>query len=253
MNDKAIKSMEEQDALSKSRGILTGRFLVFSYADGAAHYLITKENTKTVRIEHIRLGGDDWMIPEYGAGTNIPKDHALKNLHRRDGLNAMFSNADQAREDFWNNQVIGSILHYREGNETFVRGKVVQDGTGKVGFKKIGLVGNWRKWDLPFRTRSGSVTEGGYHAKQVAEGVWCQPHETDIYESPKFNRARCLMDPSTLPMINLTVPDMTPEEFNKSLLHLALDTVKQMVEERDNDNPTVTIQAIINKLQAHLK
>jgi len=78
------KKLLEMDIQAANAGNLEGRFVDHPIADGKALYFITKENKKTVTIEHLELGGDDYYLPAWGAKATIPKEFALDNVKARD-------------------------------------------------------------------------------------------------------------------------------------------------------------------------
>lgn len=73
------KILLQQNTDAMTNDTLLGRLLSHPYADGAAYYVVTKVNKKTVRI-HVVFGlGDDWVLPAWGHETSIP-------IHRLDAF-----------------------------------------------------------------------------------------------------------------------------------------------------------------------
>jgi hypothetical protein len=93
LHEANFKAMQECDEKAKSEGVLLGRYLAESYADGHAYYKIVKVNKATVRIQVVRGIGDDWFLPCWGEETNIPLSYAKASIERRDTLAKLFSRA----------------------------------------------------------------------------------------------------------------------------------------------------------------
>lgn len=88
--NKNFQKLEKQDKEARDKGILVGRFIQESIADGYAYYQIVKENKATVKIQVVTDIGDDWSVPYWGKSTTIPKSYALKSLFLKDKTEALF-------------------------------------------------------------------------------------------------------------------------------------------------------------------
>lgn len=102
----------------------------------------------------------------------------------------------------------GTIVHYHNGFGQFVRCKVLADKQ----LTSMALVGNWRSHDLPSRGYDGEINYP-YHCKNVMaqeEESW-RPHGSNIYEFSELLQEQYAA-PKDLYPIDLSVPDMTPEE-----------------------------------------
>lgn len=152
----------------------------------------------------------------------------LAHVRHMEALEAMF----ESQANFWSTRAVGEVLHYHNGFGEFVRGTVIE-ADGKKLLKPTALVGKWGKYDLPYRSPNGEIVYP-YHADKVINGgpdaCW-QPNESCVYEAPEYAR-QSEGDPSTMPAIDLTVPDMTPEEQETANLEQALDRVRKILENR---------------------
>lgn len=124
--------------------------------------------------------------------------------------------ADYRKSDFWLKTPIGSVIHYDNGFNEYVRGIVVrhqEDSSGK-GLRAIALVGNWTK--LYERRIDGSIHFCNHAARvlrQEPNDVFT-PHESCIFEYRLTNgllRSGSI-DPRPLPPVDLTVPELTEEQ-----------------------------------------
>lgn len=136
------------------------------------------------------------------------------------------------QDEWYANQPVGTIVHYHNAFNSFIRCEIVNDvmrkGIGEEGTRKqhvlkpIALVGNWSKSDLPHYTGTGEI-DYGYHAKSIMEGSCWRASITCIYEHPSCNKG-CMQDPRQMPAIDLTPPPM-PES------HKAMASVMGKVEQ----------------------
>lgn len=114
-------------------------------------------------------------------------------------------------ERFYGGLVPGQILHYYNGFNQFVR-CVVVESQGPIGqphgLKPVAMVGDWKASHLPSRLNDGSINLG-YYPTKIAKGTIIAPHESCIYEA---NPNKYAVDPRTMDPIDLSVPDMTPEQ-----------------------------------------
>lgn len=77
-------AMQLQDQKAKEAGTLVGRYIEEGIADGAAYYVIIRENKKSVRVRRVTGVGDDWTVPYWGDEATIDKVFALQNIGWRD-------------------------------------------------------------------------------------------------------------------------------------------------------------------------
>lgn len=78
------KRLQELDEEAQRRGLVVGRYITHSYADGQAVYQIVAENRKTIRIQVVRGLGDDWVLPAWGVDATIDKAYAEKEFRQRE-------------------------------------------------------------------------------------------------------------------------------------------------------------------------
>lgn len=122
-------------------------------------------------------------------------------------------------DDFWDTVPLGSVLHYHDGFNRFIRGIVVErkgrNASGDRplrGLRSVAMVGAWTAYDLPRRGPDGEI-KYPYHAAKILsptpDSIF-NPSPSCIYESDECTRS--LADPCEMPPIDLSVPDITPEE-----------------------------------------
>ena len=81
--------MEEKDRKARANNSLVGRYIEEQHADGYAFYEIVKENTKTVKIKHLKIW-DAWVIPYWGLSATIDKKYVKDQLQYRESLEKLF-------------------------------------------------------------------------------------------------------------------------------------------------------------------
>jgi len=86
-NWELLKSIDQG---AKAKGELKHRYIQESCADSYAYYQIVKVNKKTVKITHLALGGDDWVIPYWGYEAIIDRAYAEQSVSWRDNMDALF-------------------------------------------------------------------------------------------------------------------------------------------------------------------
>ena len=132
-----------------------------------------------------------------------------------------------ANDDYYKSLTPGQIVHYNDGFKKFIRCQVVQEN-GENKLKKIALVGAWWEHDLPKRDRRGEIYYP-YDAKGVIEGDTFTPNFGNIWE-----RDREGVNPATLPALDLSVPDMTPEEEISAKQWQCLTWIREICEGAKN-------------------
>jgi len=73
--DENWKRLEKSNKNAKG---YVGRVITHPYADGAAVYLVTEEQDKTVTIQVVNNIGDNWVLPAWGEEDVISKKTAVK-------------------------------------------------------------------------------------------------------------------------------------------------------------------------------
>jgi hypothetical protein len=218
-----------------------------SYADGRPLFRVRKDmgNGTYQCISEQDLDYND--VERYFSAEQI-----LAKLGYERRVEAMF----RSQDDFWAKQELGSVLHYHNGFGDFVRGEVVLvDGEKKL--KPTALVGNWNARELPSRRPNGEI-HYPYHANKVVNGgpdaPW-QPNESCVYESDVYSRRDEYPDPRVQEPIDLSVPDMTPEEKATAVLERQLDRIRGILEERYRTTapPQQVLDSIMRVAQGYIR
>lgn len=150
--------------------------------------------------------------PDY-SGAQSP--FTMEQIRSAVANNEMFKEMVNDHTKFFENLKVGQIVHYNDGFGKYVRCKVVE-GTHEKQFGKhllpIHLVGDWEAYDLPKRLEDGSISYC-YHADKIRNKELFHPNFSNIWEHSKKGK-----DPSTMPTIDISVPEMTPEQVEKARL-----------------------------------
>lgn len=80
---------KKSDSIDPEKDGLVGLLVSFHYADGLAHYIVTKERPLTLQSVPY---SDAWQLP-YGHIRGLNKQDILAHVGRRRGLAAMFGHA----------------------------------------------------------------------------------------------------------------------------------------------------------------
>lgn len=161
-------------------------------------------------------------------------------------------------EKFYSELPIGSIVHYDNGFAQFVRARRV-DGPPRKRLVPIGLVGNWREYDLPRVQPDGTWGGGTSHVKWIADGEAFEPNYTSIWEAMDASRREWSMriitntghlneigrarhaelpyqapfDPTTEPLIDISPPaQLTPQQEERARLERRRVQIAEIVSER---------------------
>lgn len=175
-----------------------------AHADSSEWWVVTGSRGKLVWEAEIPAGSE-WA----GAKRVYDEDEILTSLRRE----AAFRQYDLEKDGWWNEQELGSILHYDNGFEQYVRGVVVEHN-GERKLRPIALVGKWSDRDLPHRLPNGEVRYP-YHANKIVNGgldaawrpnvIFEQKDATGAYNRP-------VIDPRVLKPIDLSLGEVTAEE-----------------------------------------
>lgn len=161
------------------------------------------------------------------------------------GIEAYFKKAQSDDDRFYAELALGSIVHYHNAFGAYVRCEVVRfEGPNPPGhrelpigchaLKPIALVGEWKAWDLPRRRPDGTI-ESGYHVTSIAEGHVWRPSATCVYEHPDFADRRavvhglCRPAPSTLPALDLSLPDPDPAAAERAALEKDILAIREVL------------------------
>jgi hypothetical protein len=172
--------------------------------------------------------------PDYSGTTKL---FSTREISGSIGMTDMWQKLGNESDEFFNRQVPGTILHYSNGFNQFVRCKVTSDKQ----LLPIALVGDWREYDLPRRQRDGTIYLG-YHAQTVKEMKIFRPNASHMYE---YNITRSVNqqpmsfarwgDPTKMKPVSLTVPEMTEEQEKTAQLWQLVDAAKNMLNTDESD------------------
>jgi hypothetical protein len=140
--------------------------------------------------------------------------------------------------NFYANLKPGSIVHYSNGFDQYVRCQVMPDHT----LRPIALVGAWRPYDLPHRSPDGSIYNG-YHVDQIISGKTMTPHASNVWEFPKAP-CRNGIDPRGLAAIDYSLPPMTDEQKETAELWQTVNRIRQVTHVDGTANPLEVLTAV---------
>ena len=245
---------------TKPKRVTKGMQFRHVYADSNALWEVVKKVGNAVW--ECEIVGDPTEINgliyqgDYAGQVDVFKSELiLKSI----GLSSLFQNLHEKSDNFINGLELGEIVHHDVSFGQYVRCEIVdsnefsdkkrQEITGKA-LKPIALVGNWRKRDLPHRTRTGQICHP-YHSQKIIDGTIGRPDAGCIYEYPDHNDKRG-NDPAELEPINLTMPDLTPIEEKQADLWSAVGACKAILEE-NRDDPKGILQEVLRTVNKALE
>lgn len=127
------------------------------------------------------------------------------------------------------NPVIGQVYHFFSIFERgFYRCVAVQTGDLRMvpGLKVIGLAGEWDPQSLPHRSPTGEVITSTF-AEDALNEVILPLNETYVWEAQPRLQQRFPGIPDA-PLIDLSVPDMTPEEEATAKLWKRINEIRDV-------------------------
>lgn len=222
-------------------GDTVGEVLRWQRADGYAQYMVLSESP--LRLVHLDLGDG------YEVEAALLRGLTLKSVQAMVASNRALSELFRASNSIYDTLEPGTIVHYDNGFNEFIRCEAVpvppgwasRSGSkpeGKVVLKPIALVGpmrhqepdgtwvqGWHESDLVKRDRAGEIITGHY-AEMVLEGELFQPNGGSIYESFEYHRRGKGLDPRKMEPIDLTPPPITAEQESVAPLIRALNRVR---------------------------
>lgn len=219
--------LNADDAAAKAKGVLVGRFIQHAHADSHAIYTITREVGNKVEIKVCKIG-DGWVLPAWGEKALIARSKAEGFLRQRD----MWADMATQEADWWAKQSIGTVVHYSNGFNQYIRGIIlVVDGEKKM--MPTAMVGDWRPYDLPRRQADGSIYYG-YHAEGIVNKTPMRPNASNMYECPDHPRRGD--DPSKMEPVSIDVPEMTAAQQKLAALTTKIEMIRNLLSyERSND------------------
>lgn len=246
-DDRGMRAWEKADykaatdlAAKAARGVAVGKMFSLPVADGKATYVVTRVAGTKCDVEWRGwFNGDRYTDHYFGWGRKgVACNTVLKYVRAAEGMAAIFR---QKSPNFIEAQPDGTILHYHEGFDRYVRCEVVnrpptdwhveEDERPEKSLKPIALIGDWEGHDLPRYFLDGSVSEGTY-AGYIRTGKLIYVNPSNLYESPDFSAERKRQsDPSKLEPVDLTLPPPTPAQVAQFAAWKAVNAAKQALEE----------------------
>lgn len=120
---------------------------------------------------------------------------------------------------WWDAQKVGAVVHYRNGEKSWVRGVIVATPGGTNQMKATALVGDWSDYDLPSYEPDGSVYYP-HHSDTVKKGGEFRPHYSNMHEARPRGGS-----PAKLKPISLKLPPLTQAQKD----YAALEKLRKQV------------------------
>ena len=217
-----------------------------TYADGNPEWVVTG-----------KVGRDAWRckVTDDMDWAGVVKLFSTDEIRRCVAMFEFFTESNTKSLGFYDTAKLGSVVHYHNGFRQYVRCEVVEGVTthskGKTikCLKPVALVGAWKPYDLPCRDRDGSINYG-HHAGDIIAGKTFDPHASNIWESPAFQRKPGEPDPSALPALDLSVPDMTPVEAGRARLEVLRRDLQVVLETEDAAEAINGVKALLGVVNA---
>ncbi len=176
-----------------------------SYADANPKWIVREKRGRGTWIAEII------DCPDYSGHTQA---FTTEQIEGSIGIAKFWDKLADAGAKFYAGLIVGSIVHYNNGFNSFVRCKVMEDKQ----LLPIALVGDWQSHDLPQRMGDGSIYDG-YQVDKIKKGKVFQPNASNIYEYTILQKKDSQPigfnpdnDPRTMNPLSFAVPDMTPEQ-----------------------------------------
>ena len=181
--------------------------------------------------------------------AGVQKAFLREDILRSVAMANLFETKRQETDDFYANLTVGDIYHYDNGFQNYVRCEVVQEDT-EYKLKPIALVGNWRSHDLPRRYRNGDIYYGYYPSKILGKPMSDGKVETTFTpnESCIWECSRKGDDPREMNPLDLSLPDLNPEEQATADKWKLIDTIQRICGENNHNDP----QDVLNEIKALL-
>ena len=204
------------------------------YADGRPQWEVTRSRGDGVWEAKV-VKSLDWE------GT--VKVFTTEEISKALAWEAFFKKNSKDHGSFYESLPLGTIVHYDNGFENWVRcevvlGTTVHNAKPHKCLKPIALAGNWRSYDLPQRDLTGTIRLG-YHADHIAKGECFEPNFGSIYEANSLNWKT---NPCTLKALDLSVPPLSPAEEATAKLWQAVTKAREALDSQESD-PTKRLLA----------
>lgn len=140
-------------------------------------------------------------------------------------------------EEFYDTLQVGQIVHYSHGFGQYVRCRIMFENKKKV-LLPFALVGEWRSFDLPRRMDNGDI-QPGYYAEKVRAGELFESRAANIWEYDRNGD-----DPSGLEPIDLSIPEMTPEQVVVANKWRKIDLIRNIVSNYEESDPETILNSV---------
>lgn len=197
--------------------------------------------------DYVTIGGRKHECDFFGQEKLFSSKEILATI----GWDQALANMASAGDAFYRSLTPGSIVHYHNAFNKYVRCEVSPDHK----LLPVALVGAWDKSDLPYRLANGQVYYP-YHPKAILEKRSFKPDHNSIYEynhpvsapNPRFKT-----DPRYLPALSLDVPDMTEEQARMARGWACVEELQNILanrrgNERVHDNPFDILDEVSSNL-----
>lgn len=241
-----MEALSEKSAKVDPDGDLTGALIRFQVADGYAVYVVSKHEPLT--LQHVPYM--DAYQADAATVRGVNKNTVRSQIMRE----RAFTNMRDTNKEFYDSLEVGQTVHYHSAFGEYVRCEVVrgtsvhQPGVEQNVLKPVALVGAWRAYDLPRRMPDGSVNYG-HQVESIREGKTMTPHESCVWESPRYSR-RDEKDPSEMEPISLEVPGLSDEEERKAALWRKVNRLRAVVNDHREQDPQAILDALKRSLEA---
>ncbi len=199
------------------------------YADANPEWLVTEKRGRGTWIATVI------DCPDYAGAKQA---FTTEQIEGSRGMSRLFQNLAHESDKFFASLPIGSIVHYNNGFNQYVRCKV----TSGNNLLPIALVGNWSPHDLPRRHPNGYVQEG-YHVSNIKNKKVFTPNASCVYEHKHDANA---VDPRGLAPLSLELPPITAAENVIIKKHQRLESIQKIV------NQNIDPDAIFAQLENFL-
>jgi hypothetical protein len=211
-----------------------------TYADSNALWQVIRsqgKGTYLCEIVNEQITIDGRVLDGDYAG--VQKAFLREEISRALNFENYWDKVNKQGEEFYNTLGDGQIVHYSHGFGQYIRCRIVSKNN-KKSLLPFALVGEWRSLDLPRRMDNGDI-QPGYYAEKVQNGELFEARAANIWEYDRKGD-----DPSDLEPIDLSIPEMTPEEVVVANKWRKIDLIRNIVSNYEESNP----ETILNSVRA---
>lgn len=218
---------------AKTTRVTKGLQFRSAYADSNALWEVKKQLGDSVWLceivdEPLEINGKTYPSDYGGTQKSFLAREILGSIRWDATIEELYNHSDR----FFDNLRLGAVCHYDNGFEQFVRCEVIEgidpkDNRKKKLLQPFALVGKWQSHDLPRRNSDGTAYYP-YHAEKIINhtGAW-RPNYSCVFESPAYHKKGKLV-PKDLQAIDLTLPNLTPNESKAADLVRLLNSVDNL-------------------------